>query len=64
METLYQILAILGACLVIWFTYRTVKGNPTAFARENITKSFGTLGILALILIIFVTFLVLLVRHS
>lgn len=64
METLYQVLAIVGACFLAWFAYRTVKGNPTAFSRENMSKSFGAIGILAIILIVFVTLLVFLVRAS
>lgn len=64
METFYQILAILGVILIIWFTYRSIKGRPELFQREKITRSFTTLGFLGLILIAFVAFLVFLVRHT
>lgn len=64
METLYQILGLIGAGLIVWFTYRSIKGRPELFNRENLTKSFGTMGILALILIAFVALLVLIVRNT
>ncbi len=64
METFYQLLAVLGAGLLIWFLYRTIKNRPDQFTREKLSKSFFTMGILSLILIAFVTLLVLFVRSS
>lgn len=63
MNTFYQILALLGAGLIIWILYRSIRGNPQQFSKENISKSFSTMAILALILIVFVTFLVWMVRQ-
>ena len=59
----YQLLAIVGAALIVWILYRTIKQRPEHFSRENLSKSFFSLGILAVILIIFVAFLVLLLRQ-
>lgn len=64
METLYQILALAGAGLIVWFIYRSIKGRPEQFSRENMSKSFSTLGVLALGLIVFVGLLILLVRNT
>lgn len=64
MNTFLQILAILSAILIIWILFRTVKGDPQAFSKENMGKSFYTMGIVALILIAFVAFLVILLRMS
>lgn len=64
METLYQLLGLVGAGLIIWFLYRTIKGRPEQFSRENLSKSFSSMGILALLLIGFVALLILLVRHT
>lgn len=58
METLYQILGLLGAAMIVWVIYRNIKGRPEQFSRENLTKSFSTMGILALLLIGFVALLV------
>ncbi|MCX7115653.1 MAG: hypothetical protein NTW08_07095 [Gammaproteobacteria bacterium] len=58
METLYQILAIAAAGLILWFLYHQIKSSPQVFSRENMSKSFTTLGILGVILIAFVTVLV------
>lgn len=64
MTTLYQILGILGAVLIIWVLYRSIKNNPTVFSKENFSKSFATMGFLALILIAFIAFLVFMLRHT
>lgn len=64
METFYQLLGLIGAALIIWFLYRSIKGRPEQFTKKNLSKSFSTLGILALLLIGFVALLVLMVRHT
>ncbi|MCH9756504.1 MAG: hypothetical protein K0U37_04870 [Gammaproteobacteria bacterium] len=63
MNTFYQLLALIGASLIAWFIYRAIKGSPEQFSRENLKKSFSSMGILALILIVFVGFLVLVARQ-
>jgi putative copper export protein len=60
MNTLYQILGLVGAALIVWVIYRSIKGQPEQFSKENLTKSFSSMGILALLLIGFVGVLVLL----
>lgn len=64
MESLYQVLGLLAAALIVWVLYRNIKGNPQQFSRENITKSFSSMGVLALLLIGFVGVLVLMLRHT
>lgn len=64
METLYQILALIGSGLAIWLLYRYIRTRPEQFSRDNLTKSFSTMGILALVLIVFVAFLIFMVRQS
>lgn len=64
METVYQILAMLGAALIIYYLYRTIKNRPDMFSKENLNKSFFTMGILAVGLIGFVALLVLMLRYS
>lgn len=63
MSNLYQILAMVLIGLAIWWLYRTVKNQPQMFTKENLNKSVYTLGLLALVLIVFVAFLVMLVRN-
>lgn len=62
METLYQILGLIGAGLIIWLLYTRIKNDKQTFSRDNVMKSFNTLGILALILIVFVAVLVWIAR--
>lgn len=64
METLYQILGLIAAGLILWVLYRSIKGRPEQFSRENLSKSFTTMGFLALILIAFVGFLIVLLRYT
>jgi hypothetical protein len=64
MHTLYQIMGIAAAILVLYFLYRTIKGRPDLFSRENLHKSFLTMGFLGVGLIGFVFLLVMLVRYS
>lgn len=62
METLYQVLGLVGAALIVWVIYRSIKGRPEQFSRENLTKSFSSMGVLAVILIVFVALLVFLTK--
>jgi len=64
MQSLYQVLGLLAAALIVWVLYRNIKGRPEQFKRENMTKSFSSMGILALLLIAFVALLVLMVRNT
>ncbi len=64
MENLYQILGLLAAALIVWVLYRSIKGRPEQFSRENLTKSFSSMGVLALLLIGFVALLILMLRHT
>lgn len=64
MEMFYQILGLLAAGLIVWFLYRTIKGRPDVFAREKMSQSLSTMGILGLGLIAFVALLVFLVRNT
>lgn len=64
METFYQILALIGAGMIIYVLYRTIKGSPDQFSKENLNKSFFTMGVLALILIGFIALLVLILRST
>lgn len=62
MTTLYQVLGLVGAILILWILYRSIKGNPEQFSRNNLNKSFATMGKLALILIIFIALLIFMLR--
>ena len=62
MNTLYQILGLISAALIVWVIYRAIKGRPEQFSKENLSKSFSTMGILGLLLIGFVALLVLMLR--
>ncbi|MBA4695818.1 MAG: hypothetical protein H2069_00335 [Legionella sp.] len=64
MTTLYQVLGLMAVGLLVWLTYMNVKGRPELFTREKLSKSFFTMGVLGIILIAFVAFLVLMLRHT
>lgn len=52
----------LGVTLLLWILYRGVKQNPGAFSRENLTKSFMTMGILGLLLLMLVVFTIMVIK--
>jgi hypothetical protein len=64
MQTLYQILGLVGAGMILFILYRTIKGRPDQFSKENLNKSAYTMGILAIALIGFIALLVLMLRNS
>lgn len=64
METLYQILGLAGAGLIVWLLYRNIKNRPDVFSRENMSKSFFSMGILAVLLIGFIALLVVILRMT
>lgn len=64
METLYQVLGIVGAALIVWIIYANIKNRPELFSRVNLSKSFSSMGILALLLIGFVALLIFMVRYT
>ncbi len=64
METFYQILGVVGAALIVWVIYTNIKNRPNLFSRENLSKSFSSMGILALLLIGFVALLIFMVRYT
>jgi threonine/homoserine/homoserine lactone efflux protein len=44
-------LYLIGAAVMVWLGFRMVRGNPAAFSRESLGRSFFTLGLLGLLLI-------------
>jgi hypothetical protein len=63
MQTLYQILGIFSAGLIVWILYRTIKEKPESLSRAHLSQSLRTLGFLAIGLILFTSFLILLIRR-
>lgn len=55
---------VLGAILAAGLMWWTIRSNPQMFTRKNLSRSFFTLGILALILIVFIALLVWFLRNS
>lgn len=46
-----SILTALGVLLLLWVLYQGIKNNPEAFSGSNLTRSFLTAGVLAIVLI-------------
>jgi uncharacterized membrane protein YjgN (DUF898 family) len=57
-----KLFLILLMVFIGWLIYRNIKYNPQAFSKENLGKSFYTLGLLALALIAFIALLVILLK--
>ena len=58
------ILYVIASGLLIWLAVRMIRGNPTLFSRDNISKSFTTIGFLTLGLIVFIALLAYLLKHG
>lgn len=56
------ILTILGTGFILWMLYQSIVKNPGAFTSEKLSKSFFTLGLLALFLIGIIALLVLFLK--
>lgn len=62
MNTLLQVLVALLSLFLAWRVFKTLKAHPELLSKENVNKSLGTMGLLALALIAFVALLVTLVN--
>jgi hypothetical protein len=63
MNTILQILIACISLFIIWRIFKYIQANPELLSRENVSKSFTTMGFLALILIGGVAVLVFLLKH-
>ncbi len=64
MDLLLKI-SVAALCLFfMWRIYKVVKDNPDMMSRENLSNSFLTMGVLALILIGAVAIMVMLLRGA
>lgn len=59
-----KLLLILSIGFMGWLIYRSIKSQPQAFSKENLSKSFYLLGWLALGLIGFIVLLVFLLKKG
>lgn len=58
-------LSIAVICVfIVWRIYKVIKNNPELLSKENVSKSFMTMGILALILMGGIFMLVMLLRSA
>jgi len=61
---LIQISISILCLFIVWRIYKVIKTNPELLSKENLSKSFSTVGVLALILIGGVVLMVMLVKAS
>ena len=59
-----KLLYLIGVIVLIGITVWVIRSNPKMFSKENLNRSFFTMGILALILIVFITLIVVLLRST
>lgn len=62
MNTMIQLSIAIIAFFIVWRIYKVLKANPGLLSRQNLSKSFTTMAVLALILMGAVAILVLLTR--
>jgi|GEM_PF-3412525 hypothetical protein len=61
-QTLVQFLVTAICLFLIWRIYKVIQHHPEVFSKAAISKSFTTMGVIALILIGAVAMMVMLVR--
>lgn len=61
---LAKIAAIAFGAFLIWQLYKYVQANPQSLSKESLTKSFGSMGILGIALIVFISVVVMLLRRG
>jgi hypothetical protein len=61
---LAKILVTLGSVFLIWWTYQSIIKNPELFSKENLNKSFSTMGMLAIVLILIIGLTITWLRSS
>lgn len=64
MNTLIQISVAVLCLFIVWRIYKVIQSNPELMSKDNLSKSFSTMGLLALILMGGVAILVLLLKHT
>jgi len=64
MDIFSKIVAVIFGAFLLWMLYRYLRANPEALSRENLSKSFGTMGILALGLIVFIGLMIYLLKKT
>ena len=62
MNILMQVSVAIISLFIVWRIYKVIKENPDLLSKDNVTKSFTTMGVLALILIGAVALMVLMVK--
>ena len=53
-----KIFYVIGAIIIAGLIFISIRSNPQAFSRHNLSRSFFAIGILALLLIGFIALLV------
>ncbi len=64
MDTIIQILIAAMCLFIVWRIYKVLKANPELLSKENMSKSFTTMGVLALILIGGIAMMVMLLKAA
>ncbi len=57
-----EILIIIGSLFLIWYLFSTIRSNPQLLSRINLSRSFMTMGLLALLLMALIGFAIAMLR--
>lgn len=62
MDTFLKIIVAAICAFLVWRIYGVLKSNPDLLSKENLSKGWATMGLLALILIGFVLIMIMSLR--
>lgn len=57
-----KLLYVIGAIVLAGLAFMTIRSQPQMFSRQNLSRSFFTMGVLALLLIGFIALVVIWLR--
>jgi hypothetical protein len=60
----YKLFAVVLSAYFVWRLFIYIKANPRAFSKDKLSRSFLSMGVLALLLMGFVALLVYIVRQG
>jgi len=61
---LSKVAAILFGAFLAWMLFRYIRSNPEALSKENLSKSFYSMGVLGIALIAFIWLVITLLRRT
>jgi len=64
MDIVSKVIAVAFGIFILWGLVSYLRANPESLSKENLSKSFFSMGVLGVILILFIAVVVMLLRRA